>query len=146
MIWQVSLNRAQRARCSHLGVVAFLTLLFCGPIEVKCKTNAKADIILLVDGSWSIGRLNFKTIRAFIGRMVGVFNIGPDRVQIGQSSVFYGWRECFILVNGEVICVYCDPDWHRRLGSVQRWPPDRVAPKCSQNPYSIVECCDQTAI
>lgn len=50
-----------------------------------CKTTAQADIVLLVDGSWSIGRLNFKTIRAFIGRMVGVFDIGPDRVQIGKG-------------------------------------------------------------
>uniref|UniRef100_A0A3Q3B4I5 Collagen alpha-1(XII) chain n=1 Tax=Kryptolebias marmoratus TaxID=37003 RepID=A0A3Q3B4I5_KRYMA len=52
----------------------------------KCKTNAQADIVLLVDGSWSIGRLNFKTIRAFIHRMVGVFDIGPDRVQIGLAQ------------------------------------------------------------
>ncbi|XP_012693541.2 collagen alpha-1(XII) chain isoform X2 [Clupea harengus] len=51
--------------------------------DVTCKTKAQADLILLVDGSWSIGRLNFKTIRAFIARMVGVFDIGPDRVQIG---------------------------------------------------------------
>lgn len=50
-----------------------------------CKTTAQADIVLLVDGSWSIGRLNFKTIRAFIARMVGVFDIGPERVQIGKS-------------------------------------------------------------
>ncbi|KAG9347396.1 hypothetical protein JZ751_004963 [Albula glossodonta] len=52
----------------------------------QCKTTAKADIVLLVDGSWSIGRLNFKTIRSFIGRMVGVFDIGPDRVQIGLAQ------------------------------------------------------------
>uniref|UniRef100_A0A4W5MSK6 Collagen alpha-1(XII) chain n=1 Tax=Hucho hucho TaxID=62062 RepID=A0A4W5MSK6_9TELE len=50
----------------------------------ECKSQAKADIILLVDGSWSIGRLNFKTIRAFIARIVGVFDIGPDRVMIGM--------------------------------------------------------------
>uniref|UniRef100_A0AAR2KZ53 Collagen alpha-1(XII) chain n=1 Tax=Pygocentrus nattereri TaxID=42514 RepID=A0AAR2KZ53_PYGNA len=59
------------------------------PIEapdVMCKTTAQADIVLLVDGSWSIGRLNFKTIRAFIARMVGVFDIGPDRVQIGLAQ------------------------------------------------------------
>ncbi|XP_060735731.1 collagen alpha-1(XII) chain isoform X2 [Tachysurus vachellii] len=54
--------------------------------DVMCKTTAQADIVLLVDGSWSIGRLNFKTIRAFIGRMVGVFDIGPDRVQIGLAQ------------------------------------------------------------
>ncbi|XP_048046488.1 collagen alpha-1(XII) chain isoform X4 [Megalobrama amblycephala] len=54
--------------------------------DVMCKTTAQADIVLLVDGSWSIGRLNFKTIRSFIARMVGVFDIGPDRVQIGLAQ------------------------------------------------------------
>ncbi|XP_041667909.1 collagen alpha-1(XII) chain isoform X2 [Cheilinus undulatus] len=54
--------------------------------DVQCRTTAQADIVLLVDGSWSIGRLNFKTIRAFIARMVGVFDIGPDRVQIGLAQ------------------------------------------------------------
>lgn len=52
--------------------------------EAQCKTKAKADIILLVDGSWSIGRMNFKTIRNFISRTVSVFDIGPSRVQIGN--------------------------------------------------------------
>ncbi|XP_030299858.1 collagen alpha-1(XII) chain isoform X4 [Sparus aurata] len=54
--------------------------------DVTCRTKAQADIVLLVDGSWSIGRLNFKTIRAFIARMVGVFDIGPERVQIGLAQ------------------------------------------------------------
>ncbi|XP_034555947.1 collagen alpha-1(XII) chain [Notolabrus celidotus] len=54
--------------------------------ETQCRTSAKADIVLLVDGSWSIGRINFKTIRNFIARMVGVFEIGPDRVQIGLAQ------------------------------------------------------------
>uniref|UniRef100_A0A8C5FWC9 Collagen type XII alpha 1 chain n=1 Tax=Gadus morhua TaxID=8049 RepID=A0A8C5FWC9_GADMO len=52
----------------------------------RCKTKAQADIVILVDGSWSIGRLNFKTIRAFIARMVGVFDIGSERVQIGLAQ------------------------------------------------------------
>ncbi|XP_058235769.1 collagen alpha-1(XII) chain isoform X2 [Hemibagrus wyckioides] len=56
------------------------------PPDTRCKTTAKADIVLLVDGSWSIGRLNFKTIRNFISRMVGVFDIGPDKVQIGLAQ------------------------------------------------------------
>ncbi|KAM8833742.1 collagen alpha-1(XII) chain isoform 2-T2 [Synchiropus picturatus] len=59
---------------------------FYSPSGVMCKTKAQADIVLLVDGSWSIGRLNFKTIRAFIARMVGVFDIGPERVQIGLAQ------------------------------------------------------------
>ncbi|XP_024913641.1 collagen alpha-1(XII) chain isoform X1 [Cynoglossus semilaevis] len=56
------------------------------PTDVTCRTTSQADIVLLVDGSWSIGRLNFKTIRAFIARMVGVFEIGPERVQIGLAQ------------------------------------------------------------
>uniref|UniRef100_A0A3P8PJ48 Collagen, type XII, alpha 1b n=1 Tax=Astatotilapia calliptera TaxID=8154 RepID=A0A3P8PJ48_ASTCA len=54
--------------------------------DTQCKTTAKADIMLLVDGSWSIGRKNFKTIRNFIARLVSVFDIGPDRVQIGLAQ------------------------------------------------------------
>ncbi|XP_028252836.1 collagen alpha-1(XII) chain isoform X3 [Parambassis ranga] len=56
------------------------------PADTQCKTTAKADIVLLVDGSWSIGRINFKTIRNFIARMVSVFDIRPDRVQIGLAQ------------------------------------------------------------
>ncbi|KAG7508225.1 collagen alpha-1(XII) chain-like isoform X2 [Solea senegalensis] len=56
------------------------------PSGAACKTAAKADIVLLVDGSWSIGRINFKTIRNFISRMVSVFDIGPDRVQIALAQ------------------------------------------------------------
>ncbi|XP_030576757.1 collagen alpha-1(XII) chain isoform X2 [Archocentrus centrarchus] len=56
------------------------------PSEAECKTTAKADLVLLVDGSWSIGRLNFKTIRSFIARMVSVFDISPDKVQIGLAQ------------------------------------------------------------
>uniref|UniRef100_A0A3Q3JN59 Collagen alpha-1(XII) chain n=1 Tax=Monopterus albus TaxID=43700 RepID=A0A3Q3JN59_MONAL len=56
------------------------------PSATECKTTAKADIVLLVDGSWSIGRVNFRTIRNFISRMISVFDIGPDKVQIGLTQ------------------------------------------------------------
>ncbi|XP_062253679.1 collagen alpha-1(XII) chain isoform X4 [Platichthys flesus] len=71
-----------------LATAAFLAALLSAidAQDVRCKTNAQADIVLLVDGSWSIGRLNFKTIRAFIARMVGVFDISPERVQIGLAQ------------------------------------------------------------
>lgn len=62
--------------------------------EIQCKTAAKADIVLLVDGSWSIGRMNFKTIRNFIARMVSVFDIGPDKVQIGNVLI----RPCHTVI------------------------------------------------
>ncbi|KAG6934328.1 collagen type XII alpha 1 chain, partial [Chelydra serpentina] len=40
----------------------------------------------MVDGSWSIGRPNFKTVRNFIARIVEVFDISPDKVQIALAQ------------------------------------------------------------
>ncbi|XP_055495106.1 collagen alpha-1(XII) chain-like isoform X1 [Leucoraja erinacea] len=53
---------------------------------LQCTTTAAADIVLLVDGSWSIGRLNFRQIRSFISKLVQVFEIGPRRVQFGLAQ------------------------------------------------------------
>ncbi|XP_038672798.1 collagen alpha-1(XII) chain-like isoform X2 [Scyliorhinus canicula] len=53
---------------------------------VQCTTKAAADIVLLVDGSWSIGRLNFRQIRSFIAKLVQVFDISPRRVQFGLAQ------------------------------------------------------------
>ncbi|XP_062981009.1 collagen alpha-1(XII) chain isoform X2 [Elgaria multicarinata webbii] len=53
---------------------------------LECITTAEADIVLLVDGSWSIGRPNFKTVRNFIARIVEVFDIGPNKVQIALAQ------------------------------------------------------------
>lgn len=53
---------------------------------MECLTRAEADIVLLVDGSWSIGRANFRTVRSFISRIVEVFEIGPKRVQIALAQ------------------------------------------------------------
>uniref|UniRef100_A0A3Q2PH07 Collagen, type XII, alpha 1b n=1 Tax=Fundulus heteroclitus TaxID=8078 RepID=A0A3Q2PH07_FUNHE len=70
-----------------VAVARLLYVLHClFSADAQCKTSAKADIVLLVDGSWSIGRINFKTIRNFIARMVGVFNIGPNNVQIALAQ------------------------------------------------------------
>lgn len=40
------------------------------PEEEKffCQTPAIADIVILVDGSWSIGRFNFRLVRLFFGK------------------------------------------------------------------------------
>ncbi|KAG7472303.1 hypothetical protein MATL_G00107490 [Megalops atlanticus] len=52
----------------------------------ECDTTAAADMVLLVDGSWSIGRTNFKRVRDFLEGLVTPFHIGPDRVQIALSQ------------------------------------------------------------
>ncbi|XP_069786793.1 collagen alpha-1(XII) chain isoform X2 [Narcine bancroftii] len=57
-----------------------------GPPGLQCTTTAAADIVLLVDGSWSIGRLNFRQIRSFISKLVQVFEISPRRVQFGLAQ------------------------------------------------------------
>ncbi|XP_033979680.1 collagen alpha-1(XII) chain-like [Trematomus bernacchii] len=73
-----------------LAAAALLALLLSSShaqdTGTKCNTTAQADLVLLVDGSWSVGRLNFKTIRNFLARMVSVFDISPDRVQIGLAQ------------------------------------------------------------
>ncbi|XP_053901396.1 collagen alpha-1(XX) chain isoform X3 [Malaclemys terrapin pileata] len=56
-----------------------------GP-QFRCDTSATTDIILLVDGSWSIGRSNFKLIREFLSTLVSPFSIARDKIRIGLSQ------------------------------------------------------------
>ncbi|XP_051517318.1 collagen alpha-1(XX) chain-like [Myxocyprinus asiaticus] len=52
----------------------------------KCSAGAQADLVLLVDGSWSIGRTNFRKVRDFLEGLVIPFHIGPEGVQIALSQ------------------------------------------------------------
>ncbi|XP_060778327.1 collagen alpha-6(VI) chain-like isoform X2 [Neoarius graeffei] len=51
--------------------------------ETVCTQEALADIVFLVDGSWSIGTENFQKIRDFLLTLVNSFDVSPDKVQIG---------------------------------------------------------------
>ncbi|XP_041101607.1 collagen alpha-1(XIV) chain-like isoform X3 [Polyodon spathula] len=51
-----------------------------------CKTAAIADIVLLVDGSWSIGRINFRLVRSFLENLVSAFNVGSDETRVGLAQ------------------------------------------------------------
>ncbi|ETE58770.1 Collagen alpha-1(XII) chain, partial [Ophiophagus hannah] len=51
-----------------------------------CDTSATTDIILLVDGSWSIGRNNFGLIREFLASLLAPFNIAEDKIRVGLSQ------------------------------------------------------------
>lgn len=44
--------------------------------------SAIADLVFLVDGSWSVGRENFKHIRSFIASLAGAFDIGEDKTRV----------------------------------------------------------------
>ncbi|KAK2113943.1 hypothetical protein P7K49_008209 [Saguinus oedipus] len=53
-------------------------------VQVECSrgVDIKADIVFLVDGSYSIGIANFVKVRAFLEVLVKSFEISPNRVQI----------------------------------------------------------------
>lgn len=53
-----------------------------------CKTPANADIVILVDGSWSIGRINFRVVRAFLENLVRAFSVEHDKTRIGEEGFF----------------------------------------------------------
>ncbi|KAM5158018.1 collagen alpha-1(XIV) chain [Mantella aurantiaca] len=54
--------------------------------KFSCKSPANADIVILVDGSWSIGRVNFRLVRSFIENLVGAFNVAEDKTRIGLAQ------------------------------------------------------------
>uniref|UniRef100_A0A3Q3QYN1 Collagen, type XIV, alpha 1b n=1 Tax=Monopterus albus TaxID=43700 RepID=A0A3Q3QYN1_MONAL len=51
-----------------------------------CKTPAIADIVILVDGSWSIGRINFRLVRMFLENLVRAFSVEFDKTRIGLAQ------------------------------------------------------------
>ncbi|XP_026172742.1 collagen alpha-6(VI) chain-like isoform X2 [Mastacembelus armatus] len=62
-----------------------------------CTQEAVADIVFMVDGSWSIGTANFKQIRLFLSTLVNSFDIGPDHVRIGLVQYSTSPRTEFLL-------------------------------------------------
>ncbi len=62
-----------------------------------CTQEAVADIVFLVDGSWSIGNENFEQIRQFLYTLVNSFDVGPDHVRIGLVQYSTTPRTEFLL-------------------------------------------------
>lgn len=62
-----------------------------------CTQEAVADIVFMVDGSWSIGIENFEKIRRFLNTLVSSFDIGPDHVRIGLVQYSTSPRTEFLL-------------------------------------------------
>ncbi|KAK7825600.1 hypothetical protein U0070_016240 [Myodes glareolus] len=63
-------------------------IVVCAFAEIKffCETPAIADIVILVDGSWSIGRFNFRLVRNFLENLVTAFNVGSEKTRIGLAQ------------------------------------------------------------
>lgn len=62
----------------------YQTLYFPGS-QFQCNTSAMTDIVLLVDGSWSIGRNNFKLIKEFLSNLISPFSIAQDKIRVGRT-------------------------------------------------------------
>ncbi|XP_059205757.1 collagen alpha-1(XIV) chain-like [Centropristis striata] len=54
--------------------------------QFMCSTPAIADIVILVDGSWSIGRINFRLVRTFLENLVKAFSVEFDKTRIGLAQ------------------------------------------------------------
>ncbi|XP_024122784.1 collagen alpha-1(XIV) chain isoform X3 [Oryzias melastigma] len=57
-----------------------------GVEQFVCRTEAVADVVILVDGSWSIGRVNFRLVRMFLENLVDAFDVGIDKTRIGLAQ------------------------------------------------------------
>lgn len=64
----------------------------------ECRPGVQADLVLLVDGSWSIGRTNFKKVREFLEGLVTPFHIGLYGVQIGEPGLVTVYTTYFISI------------------------------------------------
>ncbi|XP_074510381.1 collagen alpha-6(VI) chain isoform X4 [Sebastes fasciatus] len=62
-----------------------------------CTQEAVADIVFMIDGSWSIGTENFKQIRQFLYTLVDSFDVGPEHVHIGLVQYSTTPRTEFLL-------------------------------------------------
>ncbi|XP_072317662.1 collagen alpha-1(XII) chain-like [Eucyclogobius newberryi] len=74
-------------RRSLLSVQFLVQILILMPSnqaqKTVCKQEAVADLVFLVDGSWSIGAQNFEQIRRFLSSLLSSFDVGPDHVRVG---------------------------------------------------------------
>uniref|UniRef100_A0A3B4YLI7 Collagen type XIV alpha 1 chain n=1 Tax=Seriola lalandi dorsalis TaxID=1841481 RepID=A0A3B4YLI7_SERLL len=74
----------RQSRLSFDPVVLFSLL---HPVDqFVCHTEAIADIVILVDGSWSIGRINFRLVRMFLENLVNAFDVDIDKTRIGLAQ------------------------------------------------------------
>lgn len=89
--WETSFQFISYYNTFVLAVIRFNLNVFSPLLllvdQFVCHTEAIADIVILVDGSWSIGRLNFRLVRMFLENLVNAFDIGIDKTRIGGSQL-----------------------------------------------------------
>lgn len=73
-----------------LKICPFTELFFS---LLVCK-GAKADVVFLIDGSWSIGDDSFSKVVQFVFSVVGAFDvIGPSGMQVTWLSLVLGLKD-----------------------------------------------------
>nr|XP_033497526.1 collagen alpha-6(VI) chain-like isoform X1 [Epinephelus lanceolatus] len=85
----------------RLGLLLSLVMAVCfygsAAQRTVCTQEAVADIVFMVDGSWSIGTKNFQQIRQFLYTLINSFDVGPDHVRIGLVQYSTAPRTEFLL-------------------------------------------------
>ncbi|XP_037119602.1 collagen alpha-1(XIV) chain-like [Syngnathus acus] len=67
----------------HDGAPTHANAITEGEEPFTCSTPAAADVVIMVDGSWSIGRSNFHLVRSFLENLVRAFEVDEDRTRVG---------------------------------------------------------------
>lgn len=101
----------------------FPPLTSCSSSAPVCKT-ARADLVFLVDGSWSISDDNFLKIIRFLSSTTGALDqIGPEGTQVPESGDLGGLGRTFADRLESVTGSWCV--WTGGDRPVQRRPPNR---------------------
>lgn len=79
--WVAAARSSQALKWPRTDPVA--SHLLSAEPKFVCQTPAIADIVILVDGSWSIGRFNFRLVRLFLENLVTAFNVGSGETRVG---------------------------------------------------------------
>lgn len=61
----------------------FFFTISCFIFYPECPAGAVGDLVFLIDGSWNVGRPNFKYVRNFLSATAAAFAIGEDRARVG---------------------------------------------------------------
>ncbi|CAM9514623.1 unnamed protein product [Lampetra planeri] len=52
----------------------------------ECSSQAQVDLVIVLDGSWSIGRINFRLVREFLEQLVQAFDVQADKIRVALSQ------------------------------------------------------------
>lgn len=69
-----------------------------------CK-GAKADLVFVIDGSWSIGEDSFTKVIHFVSGIIGAFDVvGPSGMQVCVGALT-SWPSCYFICTIKTSCL-----------------------------------------